>query len=84
MLYLEAKKEWARVLKDCEGHRSWAEGLQKPDTAESTERTEPQQEKFRAGNKAQDEIKHKTGTWHLDVVCLPYGLKYIHDIFLKS
>lgn len=54
MLYLEAKKEWARVLKDCEGHRSWAEGLQKPDTAESTERTELQQEKFSVGYKAQD------------------------------
>ena len=53
-MYLEAKKEWARVLKDFEGHRSWAEGLQKPHTAESTERTELQQEKFRAGNKAQD------------------------------
>lgn len=37
-----------------EGHRSWAEGLQKPDTGESTERTELEQEKFRAGNKAQD------------------------------
>ena len=54
MLYLEANKEWTRVLKDYEIHRSWAEGLQKPGTAESTERTEVEQEKFRAGNKAQD------------------------------
>ena len=76
MLYLEANKEWTRVLKDYEIHRSWAEGLQNPGTAESTERTEVEQENFRARNKAQDR--------HLDVVCLPHGLTHIHEIFLTS
>lgn len=34
--------------------QTWAEGLQKPDTAESTGRTEVEKEKFRAVNEAQD------------------------------
>lgn len=51
---MEAHREWAIVLKEYKGDRAWAEGLQKPDTAESTERTEVEEEKFRAVNEAQD------------------------------